>query len=179
MLAQGSRRLYECIVLSKPSSSQMWVGHWLLGILFYLAINIATFMEGIPTLQQEPPTISHLRIVAPTFRTIACVPIFLMASGTQYDCHVYLASLKKYTLPQHPAFQSIVCPHYLAECVIYLALALIAAPQGHWINGTIFSALCFVVVNLGVTAKGTKEWEAEKFGLGNVKGKWRMVPFLW
>ncbi|KMU79546.1 hypothetical protein CISG_01964 [Coccidioides immitis RMSCC 3703] len=26
---QGARRLYECITLTRPSASKMWVGHWL------------------------------------------------------------------------------------------------------------------------------------------------------
>lgn len=47
MLVQGSRRLYECLALAKPSSSQMWVGHWLLGIFFYGGMSLAVVIEGI------------------------------------------------------------------------------------------------------------------------------------
>lgn len=46
LLIQGSRRLYECLVFSKPSSSKMWFVHWLLGIAFYLAATVAIWIEG-------------------------------------------------------------------------------------------------------------------------------------
>jgi len=47
MLLQGSRRLYECLTLTKGSRSQMWIAHWLFGLSFYAAINIAVWIEGI------------------------------------------------------------------------------------------------------------------------------------
>ena len=46
MLVQGLRRLYECMVFMKRSSSQMWVGHWVLGIVFYLSMSMAVWSEG-------------------------------------------------------------------------------------------------------------------------------------
>lgn len=46
MLAQGSRRLYECLAFSRPSQSQMWLGHWILGIAFYVGTGIAVWIEG-------------------------------------------------------------------------------------------------------------------------------------
>lgn len=46
MSAQGVRRLLESITLAKPSTSKMWFVHWLLGILFYIAINVAVWIEG-------------------------------------------------------------------------------------------------------------------------------------
>jgi len=47
MLAQGVRRLYECISLSKPSQSRMWIAHWVLGLSFYVFMGIAVWIEGI------------------------------------------------------------------------------------------------------------------------------------
>lgn len=46
MFAQGSRRLYECLVIAKPSDSRMWFGHWALGILFYVLTSVAVWIEG-------------------------------------------------------------------------------------------------------------------------------------
>lgn len=46
MTIQGSRRLYECVALSKPSLSRMWFVHWLLGIGFYVVTNMAIWIEG-------------------------------------------------------------------------------------------------------------------------------------
>lgn len=104
--------------------------------------------------------------------------VFVIASFKQSECHHNLASLKKYTLPNEGWFRHIVCPHYTAECLIYLSLALIAAPQGKIVNQTVFLGLVFVAVNLGTTAAGTKRWYEGKFGEEKVRDKWRMIPFL-
>lgn len=107
------------------------------------------------------------------------VPIFLIASGIQHDCHQYQASLKTYTIPSHPLFRLVICPHYTAECMIYVSLAFLAAPQGEMTNKTILSCLFFVVTNLGVTAGRTEKWYKEKFGEESVRGKWKMVPWIY
>lgn len=59
MLIQGSRRLYECIIFFRPSSSQMWVGHWALGIVFYSLTSVAVWIEGISKclIQLRPSTL--------------------------------------------------------------------------------------------------------------------------
>lgn len=131
------------------------------------------------TVVSATPILDDRTLSPPSLRTLLCLPIFLVASGVQYDCHAYLASLKKYTLPAHPAFGKLVCPHYFAECLIYVALMFIAAPKGALINKTIFTALIFVSVNLGVTADMSREWYARKFGAEKVAGKWRMIPLIY
>lgn len=65
------------------------------------------------------------------------------------------------------------------ECLIYLSLAIVAAPQGHVFNKAIFCGLVFVAVNLGVTAQITKEWYAEKFGKDTVERKWVIFPLIY
>jgi 3-oxo-5-alpha-steroid 4-dehydrogenase 3 len=112
-------------------------------------------------------------------KTFIAVPIFILASGIQHDCHVYLASLKKYTLPDHKLFRAVICPHYTCECFIYLAIAIIAAPRGQALNSTVLSGIGFVVSNLAVTADSTRKWYVEKFGAEKLEGRWRMVPYLY
>ena len=46
MSAQGIRRLSESLILTKPSGSKMWFVHWVLGIIFYIAMGLATWIEG-------------------------------------------------------------------------------------------------------------------------------------
>lgn len=58
-------------------------------------------------------------------------------------------------------------------------MMFIAAPKGALINKTIFTALIFVSVNLGVTADMSREWYARKFGAEKVAGKWRMIPLIY
>lgn len=134
-----------------------------------------TVLLHTETLRSTTPI---LTFSAPSLRTLLFVPLFLLASGIQHNCHAYLASLPKYTLPTHPVFQNLICPHYNMECLIYLSLAFLAAPEGAWINRTILTGLVFVSVNLGVTASTSKEWYENKFGKEKVAGRWKMVPFI-
>ena len=103
--------------------------------------------------------------------------LFFAAWLKQNECHRYLASLKKYTLPSQGLFSYFVCPHYTCECVIYLAIAFMAAPSNCLFNTSVLCALVFVAVNLGATAYGTKQWYAQKFGAEQVEGRWMMIPF--
>ncbi len=179
MAIQGTRRLWECFSFGKPSKSRMWVFHGVVGVLFYIVTGIGVWIEGIPALETTDWTPTTIRLSNPTLRTVICLSVFLLASDVQYDVHRHLASLKKYTPPSHPAFSTIVCPHYTAECVIYAALTLLAAPKGHLTNNTMLCAMAFVIVNLGVTADISKTWAMEKFGKEKIENKWRMIPGIW
>ena len=179
MTFQGIRRLVESLVLTKPSVSRMWIAHWLLGAAFYVAIGVATWIEGAPTLLRSPSVYFSVTRSASSLKTMIGIPIFLLASGVQHDCHGYLASLPKYTLPMHPMFQVVVCPHYFTECLIYLSLAIIGAPRGAILNKTMFSAFIFVTTNLAVTASTTKDWYEGKFGKEAVAERWKMIPWLY
>lgn len=46
MALQGSRRLYESRFVSKPGSSPMWVVHWGLGLVYYVTMSVAVWIEG-------------------------------------------------------------------------------------------------------------------------------------
>lgn len=139
-------------------------------------------------LQSHKLSINDFTLTGPSLRTIIGVLTFILASGIQHDCHAYLASLKEigpsetkseYKLPNHPAFNISLTPHYFAECLIYTSLSILAAPQGDWLNWTFVAALVFVTVNLGVTADGTRKWYREKFGADAVSGRARMIPSVY
>ncbi|KAL9047734.1 MAG: hypothetical protein Q9206_006510 [Seirophora lacunosa] len=179
MTVQGARRLLECISLNTwSSSSRMWFVHWLLGIWFYVAMSFAVWIEAAETLLQSQSPVRDITFSAPSVRTMMSIPLFILASGVQHDCHTYLASLPKYTLPDHPIFHTMVCPHYTAESAIYLALAILGAPRGAWMNQTIATAFVFVAVNLAVTAAATKKWYMKKFGKEKVDYRWTMIPYI-
>ncbi|KAL4997298.1 hypothetical protein BDV10DRAFT_93279 [Aspergillus recurvatus] len=180
LLIQGVRRLHECLSFSKPSSSTMWFVHWLAGLGFYLAVAVAVWIEGAGTVLTHRLSLDDFSLTSRfSGRTLLSLPIFLIASGIQHDCHHYLFSLKKYTLPTHPMFSWILCPHYTTECIIYLSLALLAAPKGEILNKTLLSAVFFVAVNLGVTASTTRQWYGQRFGEAAVQGKWNMIPLIY
>ena len=179
MAIQGTRRLLECFSFNTPSKSKMWVFHWVVGVLFYIATGIAIWIEGIPALESSDWKQAATTLSVPSLRTIICLAIFVWISLVQNSIHRHLACLEKYTLPFHPAFRKILCPHYTCECVIYATLTFLAAPEDHLTNNTLLCALVFVVVNLGVTADISKQWAVEKFGKKEVEDKWRMIAGIW
>ena len=195
MGVQGSRRLYECITLQRPSTSKMAGPAWILGILFYLMMGVTVWVEGIRKSTDLPNQASLTQpqaslLAAPSLsrslqeheslaKAFFGLPLFIFASLAQHSCHVHLFSLKKYSLPTDKWFQLIISPHYTFECLIYLALAHIGAPKGMLFNKSIMTALFFEVINLGVTAESTRAWYAKKFGSESVKGRWRMVPYVY
>lgn len=181
LLIQSLRRLYECIVLSKPSNASMWIGHYLIGLAFYFFISTAVWMEQIHSDYGWCDRREWRSMVGGvSFIDVAALTLFLFASMFQHRCHRYLASLKKYTLPDKFTFSYIVSPHYTAECLIYLSLSVLAAPMGCLFNNTVLCALVFVVVNLGVTADGTKRWMLGKFpeNAQHIQQRWKMIPLL-
>ncbi|KAL2431557.1 hypothetical protein ABEF95_011442 [Exophiala dermatitidis] len=179
----------------------MWIGHYAIGLAFYVVTNVAIWTEHIDSgtgthvdvAQQKAArgsgtgtTQRVLRLLTPRF--LLCTLLFFYASYKQHYYHSYLATLKKYTLPNGAAFRLIVAPHYTAECAIYLALAVLdVAPQTQKqaqtspISWTLFCALVFVAVNLGVTADGTSTWMIHKFPEKEqeIRRRWRMLPGIW
>jgi len=51
MAFQGLRRLYESLKLLKPSTAQMPIASYLLGVGFYLAVGVAIWAEGLRKLR--------------------------------------------------------------------------------------------------------------------------------
>ncbi|RMD42413.1 hypothetical protein DV735_g2745, partial [Chaetothyriales sp. CBS 134920] len=187
MGCQGIRRLWECISQSRggPSTSSMWIGHYLIGMAFYACVNLGILAEHLRSLSVLGSTeaadggVLLGRGLGVWVQTTAFAG-FVAASWKQHVYHRYLASLKKYTLPAEGAFRIIVAPHYTAECVIYLALAILSAPAGGKFNVTILYALAFTIVNLGTTADGTKRWMLVKFSENRkeIERRWKMIPGL-
>lgn len=118
-------------------------------------------------------------MIRPSAKAAIGVTLFLVGSITQNSCHIYLASLKKYSLPQERLFRFIISPHYTSECLIYLGLAIIGAPQGQLLNKTIATTLFFEVMNLGITAEHTRVWYSNKFGAESIEGRWRLFPYVY
>lgn len=170
MLLQGTRRMLESYTYTSTSKSTMWVAHWLLGLAYYAATNIAIWVEGLD---------KQLDLWA----AAVLVPAILTAHVLQHSYHAYLYRLrtehKGYQLPSHPLFSNLLCPHYTCEVAIYALLSLLAAPEGCVVNWTVFCGMIFVATNLAVTAVATKNWYAEKFGQDQVGHRKRMIPGVW
>lgn len=173
--AQGSRRLLECLFVMRPGKSSMSWAHWLLGLGHYALVNLSIWIHGSGGIL-ESWTVSVPAVLL-TPRNLLCLTVFLAAWLGQNKCHRHLASLPKYTLPTEGLFRLFVCPHYTCECVMYLALALVAAPPDRLFNPSLLCVFVFVVTNLGITARNSEKWYEEKFGRDKLAGRWKMIPF--
>ncbi|KIW73893.1 hypothetical protein PV04_01974 [Phialophora macrospora] len=188
MLLQGLRRLLECVYVTQDSASRMWIGHYTIGMAFYIITNVAIWIEHL--CQPLPTSLIATERSALWTRKILCTVVFLCASERQNRYHRHLSSLKKYTLPEKHAFQYLIAPHYTMECVIYLSMAVLDVPSvinqhrqlptSMTLNWTLFCTLVFVAVNLGVTADGTKEWQRKKFPDESfrIAKRWKIIPWL-
>ncbi|CUS12811.1 unnamed protein product [Tuber aestivum] len=179
LVLQTGRRLYECLFVQRRSAveggggSRMWVVHYALGLAFYLGVGVGGWVEGTDAIDafKFTPMSLYSLIGPPSARSFIGVLFFILGSGFQHDCHAYLASLEKYTLPVHPAFRKLVCPHYFAECLVYLGLTIMSAPRvGGPFNVTMLTALIFVGVNLGAASMLNREWYIGKFGEKSMEG---------
>lgn len=115
----------------------------------------------------------------PSVKELVGLSLFLFAWSMQYRCHKHLAGLKKYSLPESGMFRYLICPHYTCECLLYLSLAIVAAPGDQLYNRTLMCGMIFVAANLGVTASGTRKWYASKFGDAKITNKWNMIPLIY
>lgn len=182
---QSLRRLFECLVLHRTSTSRMWVGHYAIGLAFYVVTNLAVFLEGIDwdSWQSGPVTkISPEIDMGPSRAAETILSVILAVTMMlQFSQHQYLANLKKYTLPDQGTFAYVVAPHYTSECFMYLAVAILANGSPSVVNWTMFCAFIFVLVNLGVTAQGTYHWLLGKFPDQQqmITRRWKMIPPLW
>ncbi|KAM0251075.1 hypothetical protein ACHAQJ_008357 [Trichoderma viride] len=175
MSTQGARRLLECMFVAKPGSTPMSAFHWALGVAYYTAVGTTVWIQGSGAILQSWESPQPIRF---TPQIIIGAAVFGFAGAQQNHCHRHLASLKKYTLPSEGWFKYLICPHYTFECLVYLSLAVVAAPTGAMFNKSVLYNLLFVVANLSATAYGTKNWYTEKFGADKLVGKWAIIPFV-
>ncbi|KAK5063149.1 hypothetical protein LTR84_005225 [Exophiala bonariae] len=162
LLLQSSRRLVECLTYNRKSKSRMWIGHYFIGIAFYLFTNITLLLDGVGWADWNHPDIGE-RFNSMGATEWAFAAFISQAFISQAKSHYYLFTLEKYTLPDELGFKHWIAPHYMAECTFYGSLSVIAAPPDRILNWNLFCAFIFVVVNLSVTAEGTKRWMLSKF----------------
>jgi hypothetical protein len=103
--------------------------------------------------------------------------LFLYSSFLQYSCHRALADVQpvqgKYGVVRGGLFETVYCPHYTAELMIYTSF-LIVSP-----GLPTAGLLCFVVVNLSHSAVVTAEWYKQTFPHSLLPmGRTAIVPYV-
>lgn len=153
VLCQGVRRFIESVWLEHKSTSQMWIGHYIFGITFYVLLNLSIYIGDSQTGPETSISITRLCAMA----------LFIYCSIEQSYVHICLSRLKKYTpVP----FSLVDCPHYLAEIGIYLSYTILAS--GKMLQYVLVCFLVWVLTSLSISASNTRNWGRQKFG----KQKW-------
>jgi 3-oxo-5-alpha-steroid 4-dehydrogenase 3 len=202
------RRLIETQwIMSYPKDSRMHLLAYLFGLSYYIVVPL-TLASGpeliLSTQQWISGNGSVIRVMnlslAKMMDAVAMSPsraplisgaaVFLLANVLQLWSHHLLSLLSRpsvkgkgsrYTLPYGGPFELITCPHYLAEILIYLGMALIcwSIDWSRWIGSLMI--LAWVTVNLVLAAEATQKWyEMEtRAALKKKRGLKRLIPYLW
>jgi 3-oxo-5-alpha-steroid 4-dehydrogenase 3 len=158
----------------------MWIGHYLVGCAFYIAMSFAVIAEPPRNTLATGPQLTSDSSLKMDKNTLPALALFITASIWQFQCHSLLASLRPLTTStavyvpppiSSLSFQLFLTPHYTAEILIYLSMFLVAR------NGTLFTAWIWVVTNLCVSAGETRQWARRKFG-DREWGKWNVIPII-
>ena len=112
------------------------------------------------------------------------VAAFVGGSALQAASHAALARLQAraaasntpYLLPTAGVLTLCACPHYLGEIVVYVGLALIAAPT---CTAPPTLALVWVTANLVMGAADARDWYRRQFGRAFPVGRAALVPGLY
>jgi 3-oxo-5-alpha-steroid 4-dehydrogenase 3 / polyprenol reductase len=112
--------------------------------------------------------------------SFSAIALFLTSSLWQFHIHSILASLRPTSVkpvykappPSSLPFRLFLTPHYTAEILLYLALALLCQ------NWTLFMSLIWTITNLAVSSGETREWARKKFE-GKEWGRWNLIPFIY
>jgi hypothetical protein len=137
---QLARRLAECLLVLRPSPATMHVGHYAVGVGFYLAftaslfadcdvgecastLSRAHFLEPPASLTTEPDVKAASLGDLVSLRVVFAVLLFACASYNQFLCHRILANLRRGTknASQYsvPRYSTICMRNRLPLCAIY------------------------------------------------------------
>ncbi|XP_014669285.1 PREDICTED: polyprenol reductase-like [Priapulus caudatus] len=154
-----ARRLYECLFVSVYSQSTMSWLTYIIGCAYYLGLAPAllSLAEGFPYVD------TPIRLQFHWWQPVG-IALFLWANWHHHTAHVILARLRKdskgrvktliHCIPSGDWFDLVSCPHFLAEILIYLALAMTMGLR-HYIW---WMVVVFVVANQAAMGIATHRW---------------------
>ncbi|KAK7206559.1 hypothetical protein BZA70DRAFT_107272 [Myxozyma melibiosi] len=170
-MLQSLRRWYECLYVEKMSQvARIRLGHYIVGHLFYFAASCALWCDAL-----EDALLPSSRSSSKSFGTLGfaiSLGLYATAGLSQYKAHAVLASLKKYSPPPASSllFRYLVCPHYGAEVIVYLSLAIVCG-----LTPATVAVVVWTFVNLSASAEQSRAFYVKRFGEQSVAGKWSIL----
>jgi 3-oxo-5-alpha-steroid 4-dehydrogenase 3 len=185
MTCHLARRVYESFWIERPSkTATMHVSHYLVGVGFYGAMVLGTWLEGASNFDIWPKHSNGTLHPWTISTTVISILLFIYASYHQYNCHVILASLRKerhgYMIPRGDWFEMLVTPHYFADILIYLSLNILFCFH----NYVLICGLVWTIANLSIVSNETQAWyykhfTTEKYYEAFPHGRYRIIPYCY
>jgi 3-oxo-5-alpha-steroid 4-dehydrogenase 3 len=82
-----------------------------------------------------------------------------------------------YGIPRGGWFERVSCPHYLAECVLYLGLCVAHASDDATRTRSALAMLLAVFANLALAARRNHAWYLKNMP-EYPRDRWAMVPYV-
>lgn len=149
---QVSRRLFECLYVTKFANAKMNVAHYLLGLAHYITVPISI-------------TISPLCSFDVTSTLFTSCILYSFAFYFQFSSIRTLANLRSpnstqnYAIPRSGLFEYISSPHYVCEILIYLSLSMCLGFTSYFMN----ACFVFVLLNQSLSALASHKWYIDNF----------------
>ncbi|NXW85216.1 PORED reductase, partial [Alopecoenas beccarii] len=172
------RRLAECLWTSVFSSGVIHIVQYCFGIVYYIAVG-STVLCQVPANVRNGKELS----VQISWYHIVGVVMYIWASLHQHRCLVILANLRKsksgkvislnHSVPFGDWFESVSCPHYFAELLIYVSMAITLGFH----NVTWWCVVMYVLFNQALAAVLCHEFYQKKFS-SYPKHRKALIPFI-
>jgi len=191
MTMQTWRRMYECFYVNAPSKARMNLLHYLCGYIHYACVGLGIVSHAPGLIRphslhlpghDEARTIKWVHIELSPLNVslvqLVAAAVFVWAWRHQFIAHKIFARTKRqaasaggYGVPQGDWFNYISCPHYAAECLIYLSLVFVMGTDH---TTGLFIAL-WVVSNQMVVAILSHQWYLKNYPNYSKKA---IIPFI-
>ncbi|NXK21593.1 PORED reductase, partial [Arenaria interpres] len=172
------RRLAECLWTSVFSSGVIHIVQYCFGLAYYIAVG-STVLCQVPADVRNGKELS-LQIC---WYHIVGVTMYVWASLHQHRCLVILANLRKsksgkvvslgHSVPFGDWFERVSCPHYFAELLIYVSMAITLGFH----NLTWWCVVTYVLFNQALAAVLSHEFYQKNFS-SYPKHRRAFIPFV-
>ncbi|XP_064305526.1 polyprenol reductase [Phalacrocorax carbo] len=172
------RRLAECLWTSVFSNGVIHIVQYCFGLGYYIAVG-STLLCQVPANVRNGKELS----VQICWYHIVGVVIYIWASLHQHRCLVILANLRKsksgkvlslsHSVPFGDWFERVSCPHYFAELLIYVSMAVMLGFH----NVTWWCVVMYVLFNQALAAVLCHEFYQKNFS-SYPKHRKAFIPFV-
>ncbi|NXV82943.1 PORED reductase, partial [Atlantisia rogersi] len=172
------RRLGECLWTSVFSSGVIHIVQYCFGLVYYIAVGSTVLCQVPASIRSGKELPVHI-----CWYHIVGVMMYIWASLHQHRCLVILSNLRKSTsgkvvslshgVPFGDWFERVSCPHYFAELLIYISMAITLGFH----NVTWWCVVTYVLFNQAVAAVLCHEFYQTTFS-SYPKHRKAFIPFV-